>query len=606
MSKKKSDLNRGNSRKSTHGNCCHPETDADMNIHIPNAKSPRKALPLFSEGPTLQDAINRLSSNRELSQVRRRDLTSSLRRVASALGSPPAQVPADLQWLRSKLVGKSAVRLGPTAKTRANILSNAIAALELCGLAARRPAVARSPAWDQLWSELSTSAKIALGSFARFCSFHRIDPDGVTDQIVANFRTAMVESSLRKKSDDAIRELTNRWNPACVLVPSLCMRPLSVPQRRVVISTTLENLPRSFRTDFENYIEKLRGGDVLDDDAIPAPVPATIKSRRLQVRRFFGELVASGVRPGDVPNLAAIVRPDMAHRGLKAMLKRQDDKPSGMIHNMAYALLIIAKHYARSSDEDLKKLRTLCKKLKPKRGGMTEKNRGRLRQLDDPQALSRLLLLPDELVREAKSKSLRPQRAAALVEIALAIELFLMTSLRVKNVASLNLDENIQWSRSSARGIYHLVIEGRQVKNGVSREVELNPQTVSLLKLYLDRHRPILAPASCRWLFAKRDGSGPVDPVVLARRVSKAIRKRTGFAVNVHLFRAIGAKIYLDQNPGSYEVVRRMLGHKHLATTTAAYIGMENISAAKQFDLTVSKRRDQARGQKAPSNKGLP
>lgn len=84
---------------------------------------------------------------------------------------------------------------------------------------------------------------------------------------------------------------------------------------------------------------------------------------------------------------------------------------------------------------------------------------------------------------------------------------------------------------------------------------------------------------------------------MLARRVARAISKRTGLTVNVHLFRALGAKIYLDQNPGGYEVVRRALGHKHLSTTTAAYTGMESLSAAKQFDLTVNRRRAQARGQ---------
>lgn len=262
---------------------------------------------------------------------------------------------------------------------------------------------------------------------------------------------------------------------------------------------------------------------------------------------------------------------------------------------MAYTLLVIAKHYVRVPDADLQKLRTACARLKPKRQGMTAKNRTRLRQFDDPQNLNQLLLLPEVLVRDARNKALPLPRAAALVEIALAIELFLMTALRVKNLATLSLDDNIQWSRSSKRGVCHIVIDGRHVKNGEDRDFELEGQTVELLTIYLDRFRPTLAPATCRWLFARRDGAGPVHPVVLARRITVVIQKRTGLTINVHLFRALGAKIYLDQNPGGYEVVRRALGHRHLSTTTAAYTGMEAISAAKHFDQTIRKRQDKAR-----------
>jgi integrase len=292
-----------------------------------------------------------------------------------------------------------------------------------------------------------------------------------------------------------------------------------------------------------------------------------------------------------------MVRPELAYRGLKAMLDRKGGT-SGMIHGMAYTLLTIAKHHARLSGEELQKLRVFCSRLKLKRQGMTAKNRARLRQFDDPQLLNRLLLLPEELQREAKTQALSPRRAAALVEIALAIELLLMTALRIKNLAALHLDENIQWTRSSRRGVCHLVVDGRHVKNGEDRDFELEGATVNLLKLYIGRHRASLAPVPCRWLFARRGGGGPVDPVVLARRITRTIRQRTGLTVNVHLFRALGAKIYLDQNPGGYEVVRRALGHRHLSTLTAAYTGMESISAAKQFDQTVRKRQELARGQR--------
>ena len=60
--------------------------------------------------------------------------------------------------------------------------------------------------------------------------------------------------------------------------------------------------------------------------------------------------------------------------------------------------------------------------------------------------------------------------------------------------------------------------------------------------------------------------------------------KYTGISLHVHLFRHIGALLYLKRNPGGYEVLRRVFGHKSLATTVSAYCGLEALFAAQHFD----------------------
>jgi site-specific recombinase XerD len=57
--------------------------------------------------------------------------------------------------------------------------------------------------------------------------------------------------------------------------------------------------------------------------------------------------------------------------------------------------------------------------------------------------------------------------------------------------------------------------------------------------------------------------------------------------VHPHLFRHIGAKLFLDDNPGAYEVVRRVLGHRAIATTTNFYTGLETAAAVRHFDATI-------------------
>lgn len=601
VSKTKTDLNRGNSRKGDPVSPCHPEAQPVMTAHFPKKFTARKTLYFVGSGatPTFADAVAILSQDQQLSTARRRDLISALHRVAAACDLPPEQVPADPNWLRQKLATGSPLQLGRTAKTRANVLSNAAAALSSVGRAKRRPNVHRSREWQTLWGKLSVSAKIIFGSFTKFCTYHQIRPDQVTNEVVARYREAVVQSSLRKKPDELIHDLTVHWNRCVDAVPGWPKQRLSVLNRRVQIGFPIEALPRTFRDDMEAYLSRGHSTDLLDDDAPPPLAAATIRHRRTQILRFFGELVADGVSPAELVELRAMVDPGMALRGLQAMLRRKGGS-SGMIHNTAYMLLVIAKHHAHHPDDDLQKLRGYCAKLKVDRQGMTEKNRKRLRQFSDPKNLSQILLLPETLLLEAQTRPLSLDRAATLVEVALAIELFLMTALRIKNIAALHLDDNFQWTRSSRRGVCHLVVDGRQVKNGADRDYELEAETVALLKTFMQRYRPYLAPTASRWLFAQREGDGPVNPVVLGRRISRTIRNRTGLVVNPHLFRSLGAKIYLDKNPGGYEVARQLLGHKHLSTTTAAYTGMESVSAAKQFDRTIRECRERAKAMKTP------
>jgi len=44
--------------------------------------------------------------------------------------------------------------------------------------------------------------------------------------------------------------------------------------------------------------------------------------------------------------------------------------------------------------------------------------------------------------------------------------------------------------------------------------------------------------------------------------MSKVIYKATGLRMNAHLFRHLAGMLYLAQNPGDYETVRRLLGHE--------------------------------------------
>lgn len=79
--------------------------------------------------PMFAEVIDQLRSERSLSDGRRRDMISGLRRVAKALGLPPEDVPCDSRWLQPRLSKVTPAALGLAPKSWQNAVSDARAAL---------------------------------------------------------------------------------------------------------------------------------------------------------------------------------------------------------------------------------------------------------------------------------------------------------------------------------------------------------------------------------------------------------------------------------------------------------------------------------------------
>jgi integrase len=221
--------------------------------------------------------------------------------------------------------------------------------------------------------------------------------------------------------------------------------------------------------------------------------------------------------------------------------------------------------------------------------GLTQKNRSRLRHLDDPQNVAALLHLPHILI-DLAARNPRPYAGALQAQTAVAIEILLMAPLRIGNLARLDLERNLV--RPGRSNIVHVVIEPEDVKNREPLEYPLPPESVALIERYLSEFRPRFAPPGCcTALFPGRSG-GTKSLNALRDQICKAVHRYTGMKINPHLFRHAGAKLYLDANPGSYEVVRRVLAHRSISTTTNFYTGLESASAVRHFDAMILKRRN--------------
>jgi integrase len=391
----------------------------------------------------------------------------------------------------------------------------------------------------------------------------------------------MVRGEISKSPEVATRAAANCWNLAVRRIPAWPRQTIVLPNRSNTYKLDLAKFPQSFQRDLDRYVVSLQHPDPLDAEAISAPLrPDTVRLYRSSVLRFASVLVHAQMPVAEITSLAVLVTPENAERWLRWLLERTDNAKTRGISEMAGLLRGVAKRYVRVDEAVQKKLDQMDAKLAVKpQNGMTAKNRDRLRPLDDPDTLRRLLLLPDRLFARSKTDG-NLYRAALAREDAVAVAILLNCPIRRKNLMEIHLEKNLQ---RPGDGRVFLIFEPDEVKNDQRIEFELPKPVADMIDRHVSCRAPQLCPRGTPWLFPRRDGAQPIHLDHLGGRLKKRILKETGLQVNAHLFRHIAAKIFLDAYPGHYEALRRLLGHKELSQTINAYAGFEAGTATRLF-----------------------
>ena len=379
------------------------------------------------------------------------------------------------------------------------------------------------------------------------------------------------------------------WNRAGQCVEGWPGHRLDLPSRTNHVRLPSRSFPASFEADLDRYFGNLANPDPLSSDRSVKPISdASARLYRGKLLKFASALVHAGQDPDGITSLDVLVDPKNAEYGLRWLLERNEGQSSQDIGKIASLLAQVAREHVGVAPEAQARLDDMAGRLRGDTpSGMTAKNRARLRVFDDPNRLQRLLLLPERLQKRIDAGPF--SKSAALVsEDAVAIALLTHFPVRRKNVSRIHLQRNLQ---RPGDGRAFLVFEGHDVKNGRRIEFELPRQLIDLIDRHVARRAPLLCPAGTPWLFPKRDGTAPMDPNQFAQRIRTRIEAELGVTVNVHLFRHLAAKIFLDAHPGSYEAVRQLLGHAELSKTLAAYSGFEAGTATRLFSDVLDKRK---------------
>jgi site-specific recombinase XerD len=546
--------------------------------------------------PTLAEVMARVAADAALTQRRRDDLLSALRTACRALGTTPDEVLALPAMLRPRLKQLSPVAVGLSEARLGNVRSLVDYALKVAGVAVvpLRAATPLDPVWADLLAAIEDRpVRWDLSRFARFCSAAGIRPEQVDDAVGEHFRQHLDAEGAAARPASLHKTMCQSWNAAVETVPGWPQRRLVVPVHSRVYALPLDAFPASFRRDVEAYLAHLAGGGPLDADERPALRPATLRFRRTQLLQLATALVRQGRAVDTVTGLACLVADTQTTRMILGFfLARSGDQKTGQILNLAQLLLQIARHWVRVDSERLEALKAMRRRLDPQEAGLRPKNRRRLVQFQDPRNLHSLLALPQRLFDDAKRRSPPDRTAAVQMMLAVALEILFRVPLRMTNLASLDIERHLIRASRGPEATGLLVIPAAEVKNRVDLEAELPVSVFRLIDWYLTIYRPLLLDHPSPWLFPGRPGECK-RPDALGAQLSRTVRRLTGLVFHPHLARHLAAQIILDDYPGQYETVRRVLGHRSLQTTVDAYTGLETRQALRQYDEAVLRLREE-------------
>jgi len=325
---------------------------------------------------------------------------------------------------------------------------------------------------------------------------------------------------------------------------------------------------------------------------------STIDTRRRELIAAVRAAVAAGIPLEELKSLRDLLRADRVEILIEYYWEKNGEKPTLYTIDLAAKLLALARSEVLSEVEieRLDEIRIALEQFRST--GLTEKNRKLIRQIAQSDIWREVVRLPHKLMAAARAnRKTKPYRAAVTAQLAIAILILIRAPIRMQNLASIQIGLNLV-KPGGLEAPYMLVFPDYDVKNGVPLEFAFDATTTAIIDEYIHQYRPQLMRCfNHDYLFA-----GEAHPQkatkTLSKQVSERLWKELGLEITPHQFRHAAAYIMLKADPGNYELVRRVLGHRNIATTRNFYIGLETLDATRLFSEMVT---DLARGE-APIN----
>ena len=541
--------------------------------------------------PSLAEVRARIEADASVPEGRRRDIVSALLAMGKALGRPLEVIPADPVHLRDAVAPLTAAMVGLKSGRWRNIRSLTTTAFIQVGIVVVPSRISSKPnaAWLIVLALLGDGVGrgFHLWRFARYCSQLGHDPQTVTDATIARYEQDLTIGSLVSDPKRAAREAALAWNRAVAEHASWPRQILTIPDNRNVFAPDWSVYPPSLLADIERWFARQTDRRLFNGRPGKPLKAASVNTNRRHLRAYLGALVDSGTQPADLIDLSSVVVPERAAIALNYFWQKGGEQASVYCYKHAQLVLAIARHHVKLSADQIKALEAMMADLKPAGGRMTERNVQRLRQLEDPDKMERLLTLPYRLV--ARAGRLGPSVSTARdVQTAAMIELLLHLPMRIGNLRGLRLGAHVN---QNTGGHIRITVSSKEVKNGVPIDATLSKAVSDLLVLYTSRYRPLLALNQSDHLFPGHRAGTPKCEQAIRSQIQRTLAKHVGIVFHPHLFRHLAAYMILRENPQAHGMVQRLLGHTSVSSTITFYSGLETDAAIQHHDALIARQR---------------
>jgi integrase len=538
-----------------------------------------------STEPNLADAI-RLIGESGLKKSKISHWCCSIRAVAAVLGLPPESLPARWQTLAHRVKQLHHARVGMSEKTLKNHIANLKAALR--HLSSDKTIPARGTPLTSEWLELRKLVEHEMNRYhltglMRFASLQGLSPKAVDDAFLARYLRYRAEVLVQDASPRQQRSIVRAWNGcvedhACWPQNKLTPAPLG---RTPPLSW--DAFPESLRIEIDSYLKSLQTVRRRSDGTRRRlSKTSTVETRLAELQAFARRAVALGIPIASLTSLSALLDPALVEKVVDAYWT--DERPKTYVIDLGWRLLSVARDSGALNEADLARLADLRAALEEHREiGLTPKNLTVVRAIQSGNVWREVVDLPERLMAEAKKMVTHaPYRASLSAQVAIGIALLTFAPVRISNLVGIRLGQHLV-RPAGLDGNYLLSIPSNEVKNRVVLEFPLDAELSKLIDRYIHEFRPhLLDTTTNEQLFpGVRKTMRAINSFGV--RIARTVEEHVGVRITCHQFRHAAAAIIMRNDPGNYEFVRRVLGHRSIKTTQEFYIGLETMEANRHY-----------------------
>jgi hypothetical protein len=426
----------------------------------------------------------------------------------------------------------------------------------------------------------------------RFCSGVHIEPEAVDEAVIDRYMDHRARTTARASDGASRRILARLWNTGVGRIAGWPQLRLVEPPVKAAEGPAWDDFPLGLRSDIEGCLAGLT--HIRRDKAGQRRRPctsSTITTRKRELAAAVRMAVKEGVPLDSLTSLRALVHPDVSEKILDGYWRKDGEIPSTYTINLSCRFVALAYAIGSFDEDVLGRLGDTRFALEQHReDGMTEKNLALIQRVLTDGIWSRVVSLPGQLMQQARLlRRHAPVRAAVLAQIAVAVAILTVAPVRLGNLASIRLGENLS-KPGGPHSTFCLTFRKYDVKNRIPLQFKLDEMVTAIIDEYVHDFRPALMRGSnADWLFPGHSGEHK-EKISFSTQIVDRVQKSTGLRITVHQFRHAAGALILKHRPGEYELVRRTLGHKSIQTTTNFYCSLETTQASEIFTDIIRNR----------------